>query len=75
MTESNWRARQRAELWERLCRLSDELHEITLLWWDEDSEMASWDPDGPSIPPAVETSAPADTNTPASTPVTGDDIE
>jgi hypothetical protein len=46
MTEENWRAGRRAQLWERLCRLSDELQELTFLWWDEDPQMASWEPGG-----------------------------
>ncbi len=45
MTDDNMRAQRRAELWERLCRLSDELLELSWLWWEDDPEMASWDAD------------------------------
>ena len=32
MTDANWRALRRSELWERLCRLTAELYDLKLLW-------------------------------------------
>lgn len=43
MMDNNLRAQRRAALWERLCRLSDELQELAWLWFEEDPEMAVWD--------------------------------
>jgi hypothetical protein len=49
MTLQNMQALRRAEIWERLCRLSDQLMELSWLWWEEDPDMASWDIDHPEV--------------------------
>lgn len=43
MTESNWRAQRRAELWERLYAITDELLDLVERWEQNDPEMACWD--------------------------------